>query len=70
MFGQICNVCEVVKLRKLFTYNIFENKCQRVFGVNYVMKGNNVVVFELFEEGSLADGGERSSFLFLKSDLL
>ena len=69
-FGQVSTSFDkFVKLSKKITYNIFKNKSQRVFGVNYVMKGNNVVVFELFEKGSLADGGERRSFLFLQSYL-
>ena len=51
------------------TYNIFENESQWISCMNNVMKGDNVIVFELFEKRGFSNGGEGCPLLFLKSYL-
>ena len=51
------------------TYNIVENESQWISCMNNVMKGDNVIVFELFEKRGFSNGGEGCPLLFLKSYL-
>ena len=51
------------------TYNIFENESQWISCMNNVMKGDNVIMFELFKERGFSNGGEGCPLLFLKSYL-
>ena len=49
--------------------HVFEDEHEFVFGVDDVVEGDDVFVFELFHEGDLADGGGGCAFFRVEVDL-
>jgi len=56
-------------LWRFWAYNKLEDECESFSGVDNVVEGDDIGVFELFEQGRLPDGCERRSLLLLQSDL-
>ena len=50
--------------------DVLEHERQRGLGVDDVVEGDNVGVFQLLQETRLADRGERRSFVLLQTDFL
>ena len=48
--------------------HVFEDEHEFVFGVDDVLEGDNVFMFELFHEGDLANGGGGGAFFAVKVD--
>ena len=64
--GQGGAVCVHV-LFEVFVH-VFKDEHELVFGVDNVLEGDDVVVFEFFHEGDFADCGGGSAFLGIEVD--